>query len=227
MKRALLLAFLALLPACRGKADKDALDAGRPAKPPPRIVAARTPAAGELLADLHSSKVSVSMVKDRMVKLPVTATMLLRDGRVILDGPSPSARLSIDLTTFDSSVPLRNERVKQHFFETNNRNWETVELSIPALPPAALATLRETRRARQVKLEGELSLHGVKKKIDLVVDAAYGPDGTLTVTSAAPFEVNVADYGLVDNLRRLSLLCKHDSIDEIVKVEVLLELPTK
>ena len=105
----------------------------------------------ELLADLGSSRVSVAVIKDRNSKLPVNGTMLLRDGRVTLDGPSPSAQLSIDLTTLETDIPTRNERVKKLFFETNNRSWETIELAVPTLPPAALAALRDKRRATHVE----------------------------------------------------------------------------
>jgi hypothetical protein len=227
VKQAVVFALSLLQAACHGKGERGTPDAGRTTSAPQRVVAARIPQAGELLADLSTSKISASMIKDRNVAVPVTATMLLRDGRVTLDGPQPSARLSIDMTTFDSALPLRNERVKQFFFETNNRNYETVELSIPVLPPEALRSLREARKALHVKLDGELTFHGAKKKIELVVDASYDASGTLVVKSAGPIDVNVSDYGLLDNLRRLSLLCKHESIDEIVKAEVTIEFPPK
>ncbi|MFO0757708.1 MAG: YceI family protein [Byssovorax sp.] len=227
-KHAVLIALLIAGAACTSRGGNEAPDAGRAdAAPPPRIIPARVSAPGELLADVDSSKISLSIVKDGNTKFPVTAVVLLRDGRVTLGGPAPSARLSIDLTTFDSSMPLRNERVKQFFFETNNKNMETAELVIPSLPADAVAALQSARRASHVKLDGELTLHGQKKPIALVVDAAYEPGGTLVIRSSAPIDLNVNDYGMIDNLRRLSLICKHDSIEEIIKVEATIELPVK
>lgn len=227
VKHAVSLGLLALLTSCQGKEGRDAPDAGPADAAAPRVIPARTPAQGELLADVNSSKVTVAVIKDKNSKLPVNGTLLLRDGRVTLDGPSPSAQLSIDLTTLETAIPTRNERVKKLFFETNNRSWETIELAVPVLPPAALTALREKRRATHVELQGEVTFHSVKKPITLVVDAAYEPGGTLVVKSVAPFDVNIADFGLSENLHRLSLICQHDSIDEIVKVEVTVELPTK
>ena len=222
-----LLVAAALSSGCQGQSGKGAPDAGRVDAAAPRIVPIRVGAPGELLADLDESRVTVAVIKDRNAALPVTATIALGDGRVMLDGPSPSARLTIDLGTFDSNLPLRNDRVKQFFFETNNRKWETAELVIPSLPAAALSSLRETRRALHVKLDAELTFHGTKRNVELLVDAAYEPGGVLVVKTAAPFDLNVSDYGLEGNLKRLSLLCKHDSIDDIVKVEATIKLTAK
>ena len=61
----------------------------------------------------------------------------------------------------------------------------------------------------------------------MVVDASYGSDGALTIKTSAPFDLKISDLGLADNLRRLSALCMHDSIDDIVKVEVSLRFPAR
>jgi hypothetical protein len=167
------------------------------------------------------------VIKDRDVANPVVGTILLRDGRLTLGGPSPGARLTMDLLTFDSRIPLRNERVKKFFFETQSAGWDTLELTLARLPDAALASLRDTKRATHVKVDGEVKVHGGAAKITATVDAAYEADGALTVKTAAPFDLKISDLGLADNLRRLSALCMHDSIDDVVKVEVSLRFPAR
>jgi hypothetical protein len=224
--RALLLVSTGVLVSC-GKpgGEKGSPDAGRADAAAPIAPARAAAAPGEMLADLEESKVTVAAIKDRDVILPVKATVMLRDGRLTLGGPSPGARLTVDLNTYDSRIPLRNERVKKFLFETSGLGWETAELVIARLPDAVVASLRDTRRATHAKLDGELRVHGHSSKLTMVVDAAYESDGRLTVKTAAPVEVKISELGLADNLKRLSAICMHDSIDDVVKVEVALEFP--
>lgn len=196
-----------------------------PAKPSAtaRPKLARSAGAGERLVDVDKSKVKAAMVKDKDFASPVTGTILLRDGRISLDDPAgPSAKLSIDLTTFESGIPLRNERIQKVFFEVTAVGWDTAELTMK-LPDDAVAALRGTGRAMHVKVEGDLKLHGKTSKVNAVVDATTAPDGTLSVKTSAPFEVHISEFGLTDNLKRLSSLCMHDSIEDVVKAEVALE----
>lgn len=180
-------------------------------------------APGETRVDVAKSKLSLSMIKDRDLKSPVTATMGVRDGAVSLD--TGKARLSIDLDTFDSAIPLRNERVRGIFFETSGVGWDTVELSIAKIPDDVLATLRDKKRV-SATLDADVKLHGKTVKIALPVDASY-MGTTLLVKSAQAVEIKVSDFGLTDNLKHLSSICMHDSIDDVVKVDVALEFPAR
>ena len=188
----------------------------------------RTALAGERLADVDRSKITVSMVKDKDFAAPVTATLGLRDGRLALDAAGgPSAKLSVDLMAFDSGIPLRNERVQKILFETSGVGWDTAELTIAKLPDDAVAALREKGKALHVTVDGELKMHGKTSKVSAAVDATTAPDGSISVRSSAPFEVKVSELGLTDNLKRLSSLCMHDSIEDAVKVELALVFPAK
>jgi hypothetical protein len=60
----------------------------------------------------------------------------------------------------------------------------------------------------------------------LTVDARYADDGRLTVKTSMPAQVKISDFALGDNLRRLSAICMHDSIDDVVLVEATLEFAT-
>lgn len=224
---ALVLAILVVSgSACRGRdsngaAAKPVADA---APPKPKLV--RVAAAGEWLADVEKSKLSLAMVRDHDMASPVLATMVLHDGRLNLDANgAPAVRLSFDLNTFDSGIPMRNERVEKFFFESTVAGWGIAELVVAKLPEAALTALREKRRATHVPVDGELSLHGQKAAVHATVDAFYGPTGTLTVSSAGPFEVKVSDFKMTDNLKRLSSICLHESIEDIVKGELVVEFP--
>jgi polyisoprenoid-binding protein YceI len=197
-------------------------DAG---KGPAATKMVRTAAAGEQLVDVEKSKLVFAMVKDRDVANPVKANVMLRDGALSL--AAGSARMTIDLTTFDSQIPVRNERVRNFFFEVTATGWDTAALTIPKLPDAALAALRDRKSVTRAVVEGDLKLHGKTARVSMTLDAGYGSAGELWVRSAIPVEVKVSDFDLTDNLRRLSSICMHDSIDDIVKVDVALEFPVK
>lgn len=202
------------------KSNNATPDAGRVTRTPPRPAWSRPDAApGEMPLDTSKSKLSLVIIKDRDTKSPVTATMLPRDGAVSL--ASASARLSIDIDTFDSAIPLRNERVRGIFFETATLGQETAELTIPKIPAEVLSALHDKKRAHG-QLDATLKMHGRSSALTLPFDAGYTDAGALWVKSAEPIEIKISDFGLSDNLRRLSSICMHDSIDDIVKVDVSL-----
>ncbi len=210
MKRAALV-LLALL-GCHSSSSTAAADAAPSARP--KIVRPRVVATGEMPLDLAQSKLHLLMVKDHVT--PVDATMTFRDGAL----GATSARLSVDLDTFDSQIAIRSERVRNIFFETSAIGWESADLTFE-LPAALVAELHEKKTVSKAKLEGTLKVHGGTSKLPVAIDAGY--DGAkVWVKSDGPVDVRVSDLGLTDNLRRLNAICMHDSIDDVVKVDVSL-----
>jgi hypothetical protein len=203
--------------ACSRRPPPAAIDAAPPAKE----ARARTLAPGEIPADLAASRVRISVIKDRDLTSPVAATLKLRDGAVTLAAPG-KGQLSVDLDSIDSAVPIRNERLRNIFFETSGLGWDSAEVVVSAVPDAALAALAKDRRVANLSLAGTLSVHGRTAALAMTVDAAYTPDGRLTVTTTTPALVKISDLGLTDNLRRLSAICMHDSIDDVVRVDASL-----
>ncbi len=212
--RCCLLLFMVLSGAsCRSSSSAGGVDAGSK----PKIVRPRVTAPNEVPLDIVKSKLTLTMVKDRVS--PVNATLTMRDGALALDGAT--ARLSVDLDTFDSDIAIRNERVRNLFFETSAIGWESADLSF-ALPSEVVAKLRADKRVSHVPLEGTLKVHGGTSKLPVIVDAG-DEGGKIWVKSSSPIVVKISDLGLGDNLRRLNAICMHDSIDDIVKVDVSLE----
>ena len=225
--RLILVAFAALAAvSCHGPSAGSGRDAGPPLATP-RAVHPRISAPGEYPVDVEKSQLSLSVIKDRDTTSPVVATLRLRDGAVSLDGTPPSARLSVDLDSFDSSIPLRNERVRGIFFETSALGWETAELTVPSIPADVVQTLRQRKIASHVTLDAKLQVHGQSEPLTLLVDAGYADDGRLWVKTASPAQVKISGVGLAGNLRRLSSICMHDSIDDIVNITASFEFATK
>ena len=142
---------------------------------PPRVAKS-----GEVLLDLQRSSIKLTIVKDHDATTPVVATMALRDGVLALGEPAlSSGRISFDLGTFESGVPMRNERVKQFFFETSAK--DTAELVMRPLPESALVGLRDKKPVLHAKLDGDLTLHQRTARVLLAVDLGVLPTGTIWV----------------------------------------------
>ena len=75
----------------------------------------------------------------------------------------------------------------------------------------------------QAKLDATLRVHGRTVMTVLTVDASYSEDGRLTVKTSTPAQIKISDFTLSDNLHRLSSICMHDSIDDLVLVEATLQ----
>jgi hypothetical protein len=211
-----------------GCSKKTAEVAAPDAAPPSKAAKVRVVPPGDAPADLKNSSIQISVIKDKDAKNPVVGRMALDDGSISLSSPAPSARLVIDIDTLDTTIPIRNERVRNIFFETSNVGWDTIEVTIPAIPAAVVAALKTQRHVEQAKLDATLRVHGRKVMTVLTVDASYSDDGRLTVKTSAPTPVKISDFDLLDNLHRLSHICMHDSIDDLVMVEASLQfLPPK
>ena len=220
------IAAMALTPACRRDDAAPGRDAGPVVAAPTKTARQRVAANGEVLADLDKSAIRLAIVKDHDATAPVVATMSLRDGVLSTGDPALSfARLTFDLSTFDSGVPMRNDRVKQFFFETSA--GDTAELVARPLPEAALAGLREKKPVVHTKVEGDLTLHGRTAKVTLPLDVGVDARGTIWVKTAKPIEVKISDFGLRENSMRLMRICMHESIDDVVKIEASLEFPER
>jgi len=184
----------------------------------PKIVRPRVLSSGEMPLDLAASRLSLTIMKDHVT--PVPATLAMRDGALALDAAPPRARLSVDLDTFESGIAIRNERVRNIFFETSALGWESAEVAFE-LPSELVARVRAEKRVSRVELAGTLKVHGATTRLAVVVDAGF--DGAkLWLKSASPVEVKISDLGLTDNLRRLNAICMHDGVDDVVKVDVSL-----
>ncbi len=217
MRRACItVVLLAVMAGCQSSSSSAVAD-GAASAGRPKIVRPRVAAVGELPVDIGQSKLALTMVKDHVT--PVSATLAFRDGAVSLDGASPTARLSVDLDSFSSDIAIRNERVRNIFFETSAIGWESAEL-VFSLTKELVDRLRKDKKVTGVALEGDLKVHGHSSKLPVTIDAGYGDSGRIWVKSSTPVQVKVSDLDLVDNLRRLNAICMHDSIDDVVKVDV-------
>lgn len=119
--------------------------------------------------------------------------------------------LSIDLTSVETNVDVRNQRLRDMLFETNKFAKATVAID-----------LRETGiRSGIQTVKVILDLHGVKKQIPATI-AVMTNEKQVNVATAAPIILNAADFDLEGGLTVLREIASLDNISNAVPVTFFL-----
>jgi len=129
-----------------------------------------------------------------------------------LDGGQ--ALVSVDLTSVETGVAIRNERMQTMLFDVSHFATATVSADVSSLKLAALKP-GETVSAT-VPLT--LSLHGIEQQLPVEVTVVGLADGALLVSSRAPIIIKAADFGLGDGIEALRDAAKLPSIAAAVPV---------
>jgi len=104
-------------------------------------------------------------------------------------GDSVTVRVDVDLASLDTGIPMRNKHMRENHLHTDTYPKAVFEGG--RILEASGRTLNPGDTVR-LKLSGRFELHGVKRTIEVPVDATRAKDGTLQVTTH--FEVPLADY---------------------------------
>ena len=112
---------------------------------------------------------------------------------------SGDAVISIPLDQVETKIDLRNERMRDMFFDT--AQFPTATLSAK-VDPQAYADLPVGGRT-QAEIEGTLSLHGVDAVVYAETFITRIAETRIEVASAEPVVIYVADHGLEAGLEAL------------------------
>ncbi|MBV0913822.1 OmpA family protein [Anianabacter salinae] len=161
---------------------------------------AETPAGDAMLASAWllnpaASQISLSTTKNETVTESHVFTTL--DGNVQPDG---SAIVTIDLNSLDTSVDIRNVRMRFLFFETFKFPVATLTTQLDPAVFGAMAVGDTIDTALPITLD----LHGVTRELSVNAVAVRMSDTVVRVVSAEPVEVMAADHDLTDGVARLA-----------------------
>jgi len=121
--------------------------------------------------------------------------------------------VKLDLSSVNTGIDIRNERMLEHLFETKNNPIATISAKISGGRPAnGVSTITGTLN---------LDLHGIKKDIDFNVVAVKSGDN-LVVSSAKPIIIQASDFKLVAGIQKLQELAKLPSIATAIPVNFIL-----
>ncbi|HEV8401783.1 MAG TPA: YceI family protein [Candidatus Limnocylindrales bacterium] len=100
-----------------------------------------------------------------------------------------SGSLTVDTTSITSDKPQRDDRLRREGLQTDTYPTATITLTKPVeIPAAALSGT-----ASDLTLTGDLTIHGVKKSVDIPAKAQL-LDGTIQVAGSLSFPLS--DYGM-------------------------------
>ena len=131
--------------------------------------------------------------------------------------------LSIDLTSVNTNIAVRDERMKQHLFNVDSFATANVTANID------LSLLDAIAQGASIPLtvDGNLTLNGESKPIQLNVIITRLVGAKLSVVSAQPVIINVADFSLTSGVNKLMELAKLPSISYAVPVSFYLTFNLK
>jgi len=128
--------------------------------------------------------------------------------------------LAIDLGSVDTTIAIRDQRMKEHLFEQVKFPQAIVSATIL---PATLAKLN-VNETTTMPLTAQLDLHGMKQSIILLMSVTKLSDSSLLVASQKPVMIKASDFGLVEGIETLRKLAGLPSISTTVPVSFVLRL---
>jgi polyisoprenoid-binding protein YceI len=131
--------------------------------------------------------------------------------------------LDIDLASVDTQNPVRDDRMKNYFFEVSKFSTAKITATIDNDLVDAIA---EGASERFI-IDANLDLHGVIKPLtlDIIVTRLVG--AKLSVVSVQPVIINADDFELASGINKLMELASLPSISQAVPVSFYLTLKLK
>jgi len=128
------------------------------------------------------------------------------------------AGVSVDLSSVETRIPIRNERMKEFLFDV--AQFPTLEVST-STESINLSGMKVGDRMVS-SLSFDVSLHGSSKTYPAKVSIVKLDSGSVQVQSVNPVVVNAADFSLLEGVSKLQALAGLPSISPLVPVSFLL-----
>ena len=129
--------------------------------------------------------------------------------------------VSIDLTSVETGVGIRNERLQRMLFEVAKFPTATVQATLSASQLDALKTGSSVSETVKVTV----SLHGMSVDKLAALSVGASEDG-LRVTSTQPIVVTAKDFGLESGVAALQAIAGLNAISRSIPITVDLSLRT-
>jgi outer membrane protein OmpA-like peptidoglycan-associated protein/polyisoprenoid-binding protein YceI len=145
--------------------------------------------------DPTKARLNVTTTKNKTIVETHSFTTL--NGRV---SPTGEAVVKIDLSSLDTSVDIRNVRMRFLFFETFKFPEAIVSTKLDKSKLQGLLTGKSVR----YPLDFMLDLHGVKKRVTASVTVTRTATNAVSVSTDKPLLIQAADFALTAGVARLS-----------------------
>jgi polyisoprenoid-binding protein YceI len=131
---------------------------------------------------------------------------------------SGQVKVAIDLASVDTSIELRDERMREMLFQTDQYSLSTVTAKVDADALNALQAGQSVRMA----VEGMVSLHGESRPVPMHVVVTRSGAHSLLVTSEKPVIINAPEFKLGEGVEALREVAGLPSISLAVPVSFVL-----
>ncbi len=128
--------------------------------------------------------------------------------------------IAVDLTSVNTNIAIRDERMREHLFETAKYPLANVRGHLPVADFLALPSGSSTRSTLKLMLD----LHGAEVPFAADVLVSRLSDSRLVVASTTPVVLSVASFDLVAGVEKLRELAGLPSIAGAVPVSFVLTL---
>jgi polyisoprenoid-binding protein YceI len=124
------------------------------------------------------------------------------------------ASLTIDLNSVVTGIDIRNERIKDLFFETKIFPQAKVSINLAKSNIAAM----NVGKIKEFKLNALLDIHGVKQSAPLKVQVILLKNKMLLVNSVEPLIIKLQNFKLLKGVNLLREIAKLKSINTAIPV---------
>lgn len=128
--------------------------------------------------------------------------------------------LNIDLSSVDTNIDIRNDRMKEFLFEIADFPAANIKAKLDADSINAMTVGQQVSDS----VTGTLALHGQQQELQFDVVISKLADDKLFVVSSKPVVLTVSDYQLVEGVEKLRELAGLPSISHAVPVSFYLSL---
>jgi len=190
-----------------------------PPAPPPTPPAAKT-------AKIGLTGGSIGIIARKNGDTDVPARFQTVSGELELDPADLSSvhgTIQIDLASWASDEDVRDQRMRDTFFDTANNPSVSFDLSSVDGTSGPLAAVGATATGNA---HGTLRWRALSQELTVPVTVLRNGQDAWKVTTAAPFDLSIAGLGMQAPLDALITLCQHKSIDDTVKVSLDLQVGT-
>ncbi|MCY1447746.1 hypothetical protein D9M71_643800 [compost metagenome] len=129
-----------------------------------------------------------------------------------------AARLSIELDSVSSGIPLRDERMREQLFASKDFPLAKIEAQLDLRPIVGLADGVQL----EMRLPLSLTLHGQSRKYTAEVLVTRLDEHRFQVVTLSPLVVSAADFGLTAGVESLRKLAGLKNISQSVPVGAVL-----
>lgn len=164
---------------------------------------------------LDGERSIVSFVSTKAINVAEVHKFTELSGGVDEDG---QVTVAISLASVDTSIELRDERMREMLFETDQFRLATVTAQVDT---GELDDL-EPGQSIRMTVQGVVSLHGESLPLPMDVVIARSGKSGLLVTSELPVVVNAPQFRLAEGIERLREVAGLPSISTAVPVSFVL-----